>query len=285
MDGTTVLLSHGLRAAGACAFEAELRGLTGREEALIGDCPARMTPAECATELLATVTRRIGALEPVTREMAADLVVGDREQLLLALCHMTFGANLDLVATCQNEACGAVCEVPVQIADIIGERPTVACEVEYEIRPIVPEGAWRVRFRLPSGRDQERAAQLADPAAATRLLISGCVGEITNPAGNLVSAADLPAALEPLLSEAFQRLDPAAESTTEIICPSCGALNQAILDGFTILHAGLTRSSGIFGDVYRMARLYHWSEAEILALPRTRRKRYLEVAAEMEATA
>ncbi|MGO4842357.1 hypothetical protein AB4144_59825, partial [Rhizobiaceae sp. 2RAB30] len=63
--------------------------------------------------------------------------------------------------------------------------------------------------------------------------------EIVDPAGAAVSSADLPAVFEPLLSDAFQRLDPAAESTTEIICPGCGAESHAVLDGFMILHAGL----------------------------------------------
>ncbi len=283
-DRATVLLSHGLRTAGACGFDAELRGLTGHEETLICDSPARLTPAECTTALLAAVTRRIGAVEPVTPEVVAELVIGDRERLLLALCNMTFGPELDLVATCPNEGCGAMSEIPVQLADIVMAHQNTGSVTEHEIRPLAPEGQWRIRFRLPAGRDQENAARISDPAVATRAFVTGCVLEIVDPAGAAVSSAELPAAFEPLLSDAFQRLDPAAESSTEIVCPGCGAESHALLDGFMILHAGLARSSGIFGDVYRMARSYHWSEAEILALPRARRKRYLEVAAEMEAT-
>ncbi|MGO4837997.1 hypothetical protein AB4144_37705, partial [Rhizobiaceae sp. 2RAB30] len=81
------------------------------------DSLARLTPAECTTALLAAVTRRIGAVEPVTPEVVAELVIGDRERLLLALCNMTFGPELDLVATCPNEGCGAMSEIPVQLAD------------------------------------------------------------------------------------------------------------------------------------------------------------------------
>lgn len=283
-DRATVLLSHGLRAAGGRAFDAELRGVTGREEALISECPARLTPAECTTALLASVTTRIGPAAPVTPEMAAELVVGDRERLLLHLCRLTFGPELDLVATCPREGCGAVAEIPVSLDSIVEEQPGADHEVEQEIHPVTPEGQWRIRFRLPSGRDQERAASLPDPAAAARALLTGCVLEIADPSGAPVSPADLPVSLEATLSDVFHHLDPTAEATTSIICPSCGAESQAMLDGFIILHAGLARSSGIFGDVYRMARCYHWSEAEILALPRARRKRYLEVAAEMGAT-
>ncbi|BCH34316.1 hypothetical protein MesoLjLc_62460 [Mesorhizobium sp. L-8-10] len=282
-DRATIFLSHGLRAAGVRAFDAELRGLTGHEEALISECPGRLTPAECTTALLAAVTTRIGPVGQVTPEMVAELVIGDRERLLLNLCRLTFGPQLDLVATCPREGCGAVAEVPVSLDDIVAGRPDASRDIEQEIRLVAPAGQWRVRFRLPSGRDQERAARLHDRAAAARALVVDCVLEIADPSGTPVSPADLPAAFEIPLSDAFHHLDPSAETTTGIACPSCGVEIQAMLDGFTILHSSLARSSGIFGDVFRMARSYHWSEAEILALPRERRMRYLEVAAEMEA--
>ncbi|CAN7555080.1 hypothetical protein [Mesorhizobium sp. LjNodule214] len=282
-ESATVLLAHGLPEAGVRHLDAQLRGLTGHEEAMIGDCPVRITPAECTTAVLAAVTRRIGKLESVTPEMVAELVVGDRERLLLTLCEMTFGPELDLVTTCPKEGCGAVSEVPVWIGDIIGRQEAVA-EIEHEIRPATPKGEWQIRFRLPSGCDQERAAQaaLSNPADAARALIIGCVVAITDPSGAAVPPGELPAAFETALSDAFQRLDPFAESTTAIVCPVCRTETKVVLDAFSVLHAGLNRGAGIYADVYRMARAYHWNERDILALPLARRKRYLELASGVE---
>lgn len=279
-DRATLLLTHGLRVAGDRRFEAALRGLTGREESLIASCPARFTPAECTSALIAAVTRLGSVPGDITPDMAADLVVGDRERLLLKLCGMTFGRTLDLVAICPVEGCGAMSEVPVDLGDI-DPGPGAQADAPHEIHPSTAEGAWTVRFRLPSGRDQERFAR-APPPDATRALITGCIVEVSDPSGAAVPPVDLPAAFETALSEAFQRLDPAAESTTSIVCPACRTESTALLDGFSILHACLGGAAGLDIDVYRMAHAYHWSEADILALPRDRRRRYLAVAAAME---
>jgi len=279
-DSATILLAHGLREANARHLDVQLRGLTGHEEALICDCPELTTPAECTTAVLSAVTQCIGTLKPVTPDMVAALVVGDRERLLLTLCEMTFGPKLDLVATCPNDGCGAVSEVPVRLGDIISTHHDADMQIEHEMRLAAPEGQWLVRFRLPSGRDQERAARAAsfDPAGAARALITGCVTAITDSEGAAMPPHELPAAFETALSEEFQCLDAVAESTTAIVCSRCGTETQALLDGFSILHAGLNRGAGIYGDVYRMASAYHWNERDILALPFTKRKRYLELA-------
>ena len=281
MRGRTIVrLMHGLRDGDVRHFDAELRGLTGHDEALIADA-ATLSPATCATALLARATQRIGAVAPVGEEAIAGLVIGDRERLLLKLCEMTFGDELDLVAHCPG--CGELQEMAVRPGELLGAAPDAPMAIEHEIRPETADGSWRIRFRLPTGRDQEKAAR--DPERAKAGLITGCVTGCTGPGGEALAPEAAAQIFGALLEDAFQRLDPDAEATSSITCGACGHASVALLDGFAILHAGLTRGEDIYRDTYWMSRTYHWSEADILAMPIARRKRYLALAADMAAGA
>lgn len=271
-----VQLVHGTGRGGVRHREAVLRALTGNDEALLAECPAILSPAACATELLAVATQRIGTAGPVDRAMVADLALGDRERLLLTLCGMTFGAALDLVACCPE--CGAASDVEVRIADILGATPPPAADT-MALWPETTEGRWHLRFRLPTGRDQEIAAAAPDRAEAVAALMADCVVSCTDPAGVARGPEEAVQRFGGLLGAAFERMDPGVEAMTVIDCGECGVSSPALLDAFAILHTGLARGERVGGDTYLMARHYHWSERDILALPIARRRRYLNLVA------
>jgi hypothetical protein len=278
-ERTTVLLVHGaVGNDGLRHREAELCALTGQEEALLAACPGRLTPADCATALLAAATRRIGGIAPVSAEMVAGLTVGDRERMLLSLTQLTLGETIELVLPCPA-ACGAMLEIELRPGALL-DAPADPEEPEHVIWTGTAEGRWRVRFRLPNGHDQQAAARAADPALA---LIAGCILECRDPAGMAITPAEAASRFAAPLGNAFEQLDPFAETVAAITCTSCGAEGAALIDGFAILHAGLGRGEGLFADTYRMARAYHWSEREIHALPIARRKRYLALADQIAA--
>ncbi len=54
--------------------------------------------------------------------------------------------------------------------------------------------------------------------------------------------------------------------------------------GYVILQTALGDVRRVYDDVFRMARAYHWSEAEILSLPLRRRRHYLAIAEVAEAS-
>ena len=80
------------------------------------------------------------------------------------------------------------------------------------------------------------------------------------------------------LAAVFAKLDPEAETELRAPCPACGTEVTALLDAESFLAGEFARTDGIFGEVDRLARTYHWSEAEILALTVARRRRYLALA-------
>ena len=80
---------------------------------------------------------------------------------------------------------------------------------------------------------------------------------------------------------ALLALDPQAEITIDVVCPSCGEPVSALVDAAGILLAELTDGDDrLLREVDALARTYHWSEAEILGLDVQRRQRYLDLLTE-----
>jgi hypothetical protein len=121
-------------------------------------------------------------------------------------------------------------------------------------------------FRLPTGADQEEVARIADenvrPWLLRRLTLEPeQLGEID----------------EALLAEADAALEavaPVIINQVQAECPECGATNSVDLDPYRVL---ARRSDDLLRQVHQIATHYHWSEAEILAMPRMRRQRYLDL--------
>ncbi|HSU40328.1 MAG TPA: hypothetical protein VLJ38_12200, partial [Polyangiaceae bacterium] len=137
----------------------------------------------------------------------------------------------------------------------------------------------RVRFRLPTGKAQEAAAELArrEPAAALAGLVAACVVEIQDEHGERLDA--LPPSLVAPLGAVLEALDPQAETRVSMTCVTCGAPFEALLDAATLLFAELGPGR-IFRDVHVLASRYHWSEAAILRLSSERRRHYLALIGE-----
>jgi hypothetical protein len=154
-----------------------------------------------------------------------------------------------------------------------------ACRpAHHEVAVVTQAGLRKLRFRLPSGGDQEEAGRLArsDPAAAAALLIERCLIAVLDEHGEAeANAADSEVALA--LDTAIEGLDPAAETVAEGVCPTCGATVRALLDGLTLLRSGIASGDRLLAEIDSLARTYHWSEEAILSLPLPRRRRYLDL--------
>jgi hypothetical protein len=264
-----VELLHGLMDADRRHTRAVLREPNGHDEAMLAE-NGGATPAENASALIGALTLRVGALERPSADRLRQLTAGDRERLMLSVSVRLLGADIDLVTPCPS--CRNLIEVPVRFADLIAARPEqVADRIELE----ASEGIWMAGCRPPTGLDLEWAARAG--ASGGRALLVGSLIELIDAEGNDVAAHALPRECEGRLAEALAQLDPAAECGVEIACPSCAEPIAAMIDGFTILRTALG-GARLYDEVYRMARAYHWSEAEILSLPLRRRQHYLAIA-------
>ncbi len=124
-----------------------------------------------------------------------------------------------------------------------------------------------VRFRLPTVADLLAVMSQDRPA---EMLSYRCI-----------DACEMPRALARRLDRAFSTLAPSLEDYLGGICPACGHEVAMHFDPLTYTLTELRSAfSGIHLETHALAAVYGWPEEAILALPRTRRRRYASIIAD-----
>jgi hypothetical protein len=268
----------GYAADGGLWREAHLRPLTGEDQLYLTEECAGLLPAQWVTEALTRCVTRLGPNDPVGREAIRSLTVGDREALLLHLQRLTWGDRLRCLLTCPAPECQEKLEVDLDIADLL-LPPYGETVQEHELTVRQEDSvSSTVRFRLPTGADQEAVSGVArtDVAGAADLLLRRCVRSVTSSDGNQLDK--LPAALGAQLSDRMVESDPQAEITLHFACPVCGAAFSAIFDTASYLIQELqARSSHLYHEVHLLAYHYHWSATEILGMSIGKRRKFLRL--------
>lgn len=171
MPGDThVRLDRGIYRAGTWYRDAEVRELTGEDEEAIA--ASRSNPYRMYETLLTRGTRRIGP-EFMTPKLAAELLIGDRENLLLGIRRATFGDEIEF----KNLPCPH-CEEQVDLTVSLSDIPRISLpdpeQTEYE----VPLRKGAVAFVcLPTGGDQQAVYNLRDSSEAKQSteILTRCV--------------------------------------------------------------------------------------------------------------
>jgi hypothetical protein len=275
--GREVILSGGAWLGGVCYRQAHIRPLVGADEAFLGELGERLRPAEEATALLARTVSGLGPAGADPAEVVRALSVGDREALLLELRRLTRGDRLDCVVECPATDCRERLDITLRVADLIlPARPR--SDERYE-RVVHENGTeYRAVFRLPTGADQEAACTLPDkdPRARALHLLRQCVERAMTAEGRVVN--DLPPLAAAELARRMAELDPQAELQLEITCPECGGHFVALFDAAAFLLEELAAERRmLYREVHALALHYHWSEAEIMAMTRHKRRLYLNL--------
>ena len=268
--------------------EAEMAVLTGHDEELLVSMPGAPS-AVLVTRLLARCVKRLGTITPVTEDVARRLLIADRQFLLLQLRAATFGERIAGVLACPWQGCGA----RIDIDFLIDEVPVKRCETvaaSYQLR-LSPEaegtdahGRRTLTFRLPDGGDQEVVAPLLGNAArALTRLLERCVLGLEAPGDTDVPT--LVAGLSPRvryeIEQAMAAHAPAIELDMDVVCPECGRAFTAPFDLQDFFFGELRTSRDLlYRQVHYLAYHYHWSEHDILALPRDKRRTYIEIIAD-----
>ena len=193
--------------------------------------------------------------------------VSRRLQGLLAVTIATRGESWTPTISC--ESCGAPMDLPLRLGAFLRDQdpPTIGCVLDGErVEVVVPTGADQWAW-LEAGAD--------DPAVMlARLLPGGMPGGKPGgkPEGASIADERL-AAIEAALAEA----DPLTVLEIETRCPHCDAENRLELDlEATCLALLAGEQPRLLDEIHALARAYHWSEAEIFAVPPARRRLYLD---------
>lgn len=272
----TVELPHGLfDADGVCHRDAVLRAMTGHEELVLADvdlAEGAGGAARAVSELLVAVVERLGAYDRVDAELVGALTRGDRQALVLALRAGLYGDRISLIARCPNPACAALSDVDLQISELMPARAiaraSLACET--------PSGA--AVIHEPTGADDDAVAAHPGTRAERVALLWSRLVELDGRRLATDEWPALPAATRHAIALALAQGARVPELTFLARCPSCAAHLELVIDPFALLARELRLGGDrLFAEVHALAFHYHWPESEILALPRPRRWRYLEL--------
>ncbi len=205
------------------------------------------------------------SLSSADRDALADLPVGERDALLLQLRELSFGPVAECVARCP--ACDATIEFAVPVRELLVERSV-------EAESVVDWQGVRLRVRPVTSRDQLSLAGLTDPGAMTDILLRRCTAVMEAPSGTVEAVP--PAAADRVAAE-MARLDPGADLSFKLTCPSCSTAWTSLFDVASYVWREVDAAAhGLTADVHALATAYGWSESEILSLTPVRRRAYLE---------
>jgi hypothetical protein len=289
MEVSTGLLPGGyVDEAGVLHRQVELTPLTGREEELL----ARNNQPESASLVSAILSRcvqRIGAVSPVSEEVARHLLVEDRQYLLLRLREATFGDLVHASLLCPWPDCGkkvaihfSTRDIPIRESEDKG--PLYTMTLSPQAMADLGDDRREITFRLPTGADQEVLSPLLaeNEARVLTLLLGRCIqsiGNLQKPDGAAIAQLSPQARLE--IEVNMEAVAPKVELTMETSCPECGREFSAPLN-LQRFFFGEMKTSGdiLYREVHYLAYHYHWSEREIMEMTRDRRHKYIEVLAD-----
>ena len=263
-EGVHVTLPGGLMDKGTLERSIQFMPVTGQMElALIESASSSENVPERITRTLACVLcSQNGA--PLTRDSIRNLSVADRQFLSLQLAILLEGNEAWLTLHCSE------CKESIDLSIERSSLPIESAGLGYPYGTI-SIGDHAVKLRVLTGADQERVAEL-DYETALHQLLSGCIVEVDGSPPNDDFIQNLLDDDIALIDEKLDEISPSMGTQIVTTCPAC---QHECLYEINPYQFGLASRSQLFQEIHTLASSYHWSETEILDLPRNRRKVYL----------
>lgn len=260
--------------------EVELSVLGGKQEEWLANCEFS-TPL-LVTKLLAQCVKRLGDYDRVDEAIMSELLVADRDFIMLMLRQMTFGDRVESTLPCPWPECGQKIDIDFRISQI----PITRCAVlaaSYEIELIGNRGEpkHKVEFRLPNGSDQVALSAIVDNNEALALsgLLNRCITQIDSdakPVANFLESLSANHRLQ--IDKAMEAVAPNLDLTMELVCPQCKRQFVAPFQIQDFFFGELQIDNELLlREVHYLAFHYHWSESDILEMPKSKRRRYIDV--------
>ena len=241
----------------------EFKPLTGDVELALAEIAGSdaCLPAKVSATLSAALSR-VGGDVPSFSCVEA-LSVADRQFLMRCLAVYLGMEDIWLTAGCVH--CGKhfdffvrQSELPVKEA---GEGfPFAAVEIS----------AGLCRMRVPNGADQVAIAFIEDSEEALQTLVRRCIVDLPHAAGGKGTPENH---IEKISTDDFRRIEMAVEEVAagvttmvQAACPECKQVNIVEIDPYMCLQRGRTN---LFSEIHILASTYHWSETEILSMPKS----------------
>ena len=240
----------------------EIRPPSGEDDLLLLEAPRRNA------RLAAALASRLAV--PLNETVAPinwlSLCFTDLDAFLIGLRQRVTGDRAETTTRCPKAGCNARVDVDFYFSDYLAHH---APRVSRQIEPDTEAGWFRLRdapaaFRLVTVSDEIAIEYLPLPGPALAL--------------RCLRPAAMPSALRQRVERAMEAMAPCLESDIAGLCPECGASIALRFDPQEFILRELQQQAAtLYEDAHLLAKHYHWSEAQILALPRSRRTRYAEM--------
>jgi hypothetical protein len=265
-----IRLPGGLWYNGELHREFAFKPITGLVEMAITEaCQKARNLPEAATIALAASLANIGNFD-ANLPMVDGLSIGDRQFIAQQL-----SVELGLGEIWMTSACAA-CGEQFDFMIRFSELPVTEAGSGYPFAQ-VNTSIGSMWWRVPTGADQKALSAVDEDDNLIRVLVERCL--VNDHYGENKEAS--PNKLGSLSDDDLRMVETALESiaprvTTEVrvTCIECGKIGKIHIDPYWFLNRN---SEDIIDQIHRIALNYHWSETEILALPKKRRRRYLKL--------
>ncbi len=271
--------------------ETELTPLSGREEELLARNMGNGESASQLTIVLSRCVKRIGKIAPVSEKITRNLLIADRQFLLLELKKLTFGNKIQATFFCPWPECGSKMDIDFSINDIpVKESKDKGPSYHMDLSPdaaFTNNGEKKfteIIFRLPNGGDQEVISPIVhqNEGLAFSMLLNRCIqkiGPYEQPKEEHIYQLSPRARRE--IEQQMEAVSPKVELTMTATCPECKREFDAPFDLHKFFFGELQTSLNLlYREIHYLAYYYHWSEKEIMEMPREKRYRHIEVLSE-----
>jgi len=265
-----------------------LRPPSGAEDLLLAE--AARTPDGDAALALALAGRLTRAVEGEPLDWGS-LSVTDLDTLVLRLRQNLIGDRVRADVACPAPGCGQRIDIDFGIEDFLSHHaPRTVGTRNRGWTPQPAEKPGWFRLARPSASTGSPASDPSDqadsgelcfrlPTAADLLVVAGQPAGDKELARRCLQPEDVPARLRRRAETAMEAMAPSLSCELQGECPECGGSVMVQFDArWFCLRELRDRAEFIYQDVDLLARRYHWSETEILAMPQIRRAAYAELA-------
>ena len=199
--------------------------------------------------------------EPVELDTVKSLCVGDRQYLMRQLAVHIDDSPIWLTVKCN--ACSELFDFSVRHSEL-PVKPAGKNFPEF----VMQTRQGKLKLRVPTGLDQEIIAQVEDDEQSLQQLLDSLIKPLSDKNQTNHYSKEIIEQVE----KAIEDMSP--EVVTEVLaeCPYCQKNNKIPVSPYTCLERPV---DNLFKEIHSLAIHYHWSEQEILSMPRSRRLTYL----------
>jgi len=230
-QGIFILPGGFMDSSGICYKDFKIRHLTGKEEEIIFDCNGQEDIHEVIVNILSNCVQWLGSIKEINPEIIRNILICDRDYILLKLRQLTFGDRVDATVQCPNDICKKQMDIDFDLKNIEVQRKDIgngtflyalSDQSSYKDQNNVIHS--EVEFRLPTIRDQEFVAKnyKKNISKAITLLLARCIkriGTIKSIDEHLIQSLSIKARQE--IEKRMQDVSPKIDLVLNIQCPEC----------------------------------------------------------------